>query len=73
MLAKYRDKTKPIKSFKRPLLLQERAIIIISFQSQTIPSNNLFKENRILFLFSTFFKENILIISLLSRSINNPY
>ena len=34
--------------FKRLLLLQEKAITLINFLPQTSPSNNLFKENKIL-------------------------
>ena len=48
MLVKSRDKTKPINSFKRLLLLQEKAIRIIIFLPQTSSSKNLFKENKIL-------------------------
>ena len=48
MLAKSGDKSQANQLFKRLLLLQEKAIRIINFQSQTSPFNNLFRGNRIL-------------------------
>ena len=45
---KIQGKNRTNQLFKKLLCLQEKAVKLINFQRQTLPSNNLFKENKIL-------------------------